>query len=182
MSRLAKRGTSSDEGMTPTLLLGFDYVTGQATVLIFDKSQRNTVDNLLSKMAGQRILVLDDVMLDEDIVGSFLGGARESRLAVVLRREHRQMPGGAASAAVNAAGLGAHVAVVGLIGADEPGNRLCRELTARGIGGEGPHIESIRSTTKTTVVSTDRRYRLDHESSPLRRPLGRKPVEAQIAL
>jgi rfaE bifunctional protein kinase chain/domain len=123
------------------------------------------VKNLLAKFSQQRILVVGDVMLDETILGSFGGRASDPRMAVIRRQEHSQAPGGAANAAANAASLGASVVLAGVIGADEPGKRLCRELTARSIDSAGLFIDSTRPTTsKMSVLTTDCRYRLDHES------------------
>ena len=124
------------------------------------------MNRLVAKFKRQRILVVGDVMLDEHIRGSFLGGSRDSHVAVVSGATTVRSPGGAANVAANAAGLGGKVVAAGVIGDDEPGTRLCRELslvesTAKGCSSIRPGRPPSRppSSPPTEIPARSRKPR-----------------------
>ena len=79
-----------------------------------------------------------------------------------------EAPGGAANTAMNLAALGAEVFLVGAVGTDDAGVRLCRALLAGGVGTCGiltrPEVTTV---TKVRVVSDDHiLLRMDDGGAP----------------
>ncbi|NIA08115.1 MAG: adenylyltransferase/cytidyltransferase family protein, partial [Actinobacteria bacterium] len=87
-----------------------------------------TIENLSSPT----ILLIGDFLLDRYIWGDIERISPEAPVPVmrVLRRESR--PGGAASVAANIQALGARVICLGVLGDDDPGTELCRQLSLTG--------------------------------------------------
>src|SRR5579875_3567952 len=79
---------------------------------------------LLKRMAGRRILVVGDAMLDDWIWGSVTRISPEAPVPVVAVRDHTFTLGGAGNVANNLRALGAQVAVVGVVGEDAEGERV----------------------------------------------------------
>jgi D-beta-D-heptose 7-phosphate kinase/D-beta-D-heptose 1-phosphate adenosyltransferase len=126
--------------------------------------------DILPNLVGQRLLVLGDVMLDEYLMGSVSRLSPEAPVPVVAVLGRRHVPGGAANTAANAAGLGARVLLLGVVGDDEAGRRLRAALEGQGISTAGLLVDPGRpTTTKTRIVAQSQQVaRLDHEQ---RRPL-----------
>jgi D-beta-D-heptose 7-phosphate kinase/D-beta-D-heptose 1-phosphate adenosyltransferase len=74
------------------------------------------------------ILCVGDVMLDRFLHGDVERISPEAPVPVIRLRDTREMLGGAGNVANNIAALGGHAALLGLVGADEPGARLRRIL------------------------------------------------------
>src|SRR5688500_18589772 len=90
---------------TPSrLLAGADYLHGAAPRL----------DNV-------RMLVVGDVMLDRYWFGEVSRISPEAPVPVVRIERREERLGGAANVARNAAALGAHSGLLGVVGADEAG-------------------------------------------------------------
>jgi D-beta-D-heptose 7-phosphate kinase/D-beta-D-heptose 1-phosphate adenosyltransferase len=88
---------------------------------------KTSVDTSLEQVAGKRILVLGDVMLDHYIWGDVERISPEAPVPVVRVSSENDMPGAAANVAVNLAALDAQPVMLSIIGADRAGERL-REL------------------------------------------------------
>src|SRR5882672_7371439 len=89
---------------------------------------------IVGGFAGLPILVVGDVMLDRFIVGRVTRISPEAPVPVVrFESEHLRL-GGAANVANNIAVLGGRATLVGTIGADATGERLCEQLAAAGVG------------------------------------------------
>ena len=133
--------------------------------------------------APPRVVVIGDVMLDRWWSGSADRISREAPAPVVRITDRVDVPGGAANAAMNLAALGAAVRLVGLIGADEAGNRLTELLRAAGVDVGGlVRRPGLATTVKTRIagagqllVRLDEGDRPDHEA---RRALLAAAVEA----
>ena len=130
---------------------------------------------LLDRFAGLRILVLGDVMLDEYVWGTVNRISPEAPIPIVEVNTVTVTPGGAANVAVNLKSLGAEPILIGLVGADEPADRLRRALVDQGISDEHLIVEDGRPTTlKTRIVAHGQQMlRADRES--------RRPIEAGLA-
>jgi D-beta-D-heptose 7-phosphate kinase/D-beta-D-heptose 1-phosphate adenosyltransferase len=76
--------------------------------------------------AGRRVLVLGEAILDTYLEGTARRLCPEAPAPVVDLTARREMPGGAANAAVNTASLGADVCMISAIGDDAEGRRLRR--------------------------------------------------------
>ena len=120
---------------------------------------------LLAGMAGRRIAVIGDVMLDRYLIGDIERISPEAPVPVVRVTERRHSPGGAANVAANLAALGAEPLLVGLIGDDPAGRDLRTALAARGIdAGRLTPTPNRPTTTKTRVVARGQQVvRVDEE-------------------
>ncbi|MEO7038941.1 MAG: D-glycero-beta-D-manno-heptose-7-phosphate kinase [Candidatus Elarobacter sp.] len=126
---------------------------------------------LLARMAGRRIVVVGDVMIDEWIWGDVSRISPEAPVPVVAVREHTFTLGGAGNVASNLRALGARVSFVGGIGNDPEGARLRAMFDDLGVDARGLVPLNDRPTTrKTRVVAHNQQVvRADWESSaPLR--------------
>jgi D-beta-D-heptose 7-phosphate kinase/D-beta-D-heptose 1-phosphate adenosyltransferase len=125
---------------------------------------------LLEKSAGRRVLLIGDLMMDEWVFGSVKRISPEAPIPVVnmpLTPEARaDKPGGAGNAAAILLTLGASVAVVGVIGEDDFGQRLRSDLAARRADVSGVVTDSSRPTTHKLRILAGRQQllRIDTES------------------
>ena len=120
------------------------------------------------RISGMRVLVLGDVMLDTYLACRALGVADEAPVPLLEIQSQSQALGGAANVARNLARLGAHTALVGMVGGDSEGETVRRLLLESGV--DGFLLKTQRPTIhKTRVLSGDHYYlRLDEEElSPL---------------
>jgi D-beta-D-heptose 7-phosphate kinase/D-beta-D-heptose 1-phosphate adenosyltransferase len=125
-----------------------------------------TLSTLLKKIAGVRILVVGDVMLDHYIWGDATRISPEAPVPVVDIARDTWTAGGAANVALNIASLGAKCALAGFIGDDEAGTKLAEILHARKITtiatpGSGATIVKTR-----VLVQHQQLCRLDREAPP----------------
>jgi len=102
------------------------------------------------RLAGRRVLVVGDLVLDEYITGT---PARVSREAPVLEldeqgREYRA--GSAGSPAANVVALGSRATIVGAIGEDAAGDQLAASLSDLGIDCAG----LVRQPGHATAIKT----------------------------
>jgi D-glycero-beta-D-manno-heptose-7-phosphate kinase len=125
----------------------------------------DSMAGLVQRLSGQRVLVVGDVMLDEHLWGEVRRISPEAPVPVVELRRRTHVPGGAANAAVNAAGLEAQVALVGAVGEDESAGHLRRALETAGVDASGLVTDAGRpTTTKTRVIAHHQQVvRVDHE-------------------
>ena len=130
---------------------------------------------LIGRFRGQRLLVAGDLMLDEFIWGRVSRISPEAPVPVVKVTGESYYPGGAANVARNLREFTVDTAVVGLIGADAPGERLRELLAGAGIDTAGVLRDAGAATTvKTRVIARNQQVvRVDRERPT---PLG----EAQL--
>ena len=122
--------------------------------------------DLLSRLSGQTVLVVGDVMLDHFVIGSVDRISPEAPVPVVRFAREEYRLGGAANVAANIQALGGRVTLVGLIGDDGEGRRLRSELERLGVDASGLVVDSARCTTRKTRVVTTRNQqvaRIDYE-------------------
>jgi D-beta-D-heptose 7-phosphate kinase/D-beta-D-heptose 1-phosphate adenosyltransferase len=123
--------------------------------------------HLLKKIAGLRLLVVGDVMLDHYIWGDATRISPEAPVPVVKRERETDTAGGAANVAANAASLGAAVELVGAIGRDPNGGKLLRHLAGQGITFDRRFLQDSFTITKTRVVVRNQQLcRIDAEDEP----------------
>ena len=79
-------------------------------------------------LAAVRILVVGDVMLDRYWFGDVSRISPEAPVPVVRIEKREERLGGAANVARNAAALGAHCGLLGVVGADEAGAQVAQLL------------------------------------------------------
>jgi D-beta-D-heptose 7-phosphate kinase/D-beta-D-heptose 1-phosphate adenosyltransferase len=89
--------------------------------------------SLLDAWAGLRVVVLGEAMLDSYLDGSAHRFCPEAPVPVVQVAGRRDVPGGAANTAVNAAALGSRVTLISVLGDDADGATVRSALQARGV-------------------------------------------------
>ena len=121
---------------------------------------------LARRLAGCRIVVIGDVMVDHFLYGHVDRISPEAPVPVVRFSRDEYRLGGAANVARNAASLGARVSLVGVVGEDDAGTLLRRELAEGGLDGAGLVCDPSRPTTRKVRVVTARNQqvaRIDYE-------------------
>lgn len=118
--------------------------------------QRGLADWLPARLAAvaPSVTVIGDVMLDGWWSGSIDRLCREAPAPVVDISRRMFAPGGAANTAMNLAALGAKVRVAGLIGCDDAGMELRRQLRAAGVNTSHLHEHPGMVTTSKTRISS----------------------------
>ena len=123
--------------------------------------------DLLKAMAGRRIAVVGDLMLDEWLWGNVQRISPEAPVPVVEVRDHSYTLGGAGNVANNLAALGASVKLIGVIGEDYAGTRfldVCRKLKIDTAG--IVRVASRPTTLKMRIVAHNQQVvRADREST-----------------
>ena len=115
---------------------------------------------LLKAARGRTLVVVGDLMLDEWIIGSASRISPEAPVPVVRFQERKTAPGGAANVVMNLLRLGAQVRFAGVIGDDEAGADLERELREAGADTRGLVRDATRPTTlKTRIVAQSQQQR-----------------------
>lgn len=79
---------------------------------------------IVNSLAGNRILVFGDFMLDEFVFGEISRVSREAPVLILKHREAVYHPGGAANTVANAASLETQVIPIGYLGDDSWAERL----------------------------------------------------------
>src|SRR5579875_3656362 len=122
-------------------------------------------------MAGRRVVVVGDAMVDEWIWGDVSRISPEAPVPVVAVRDHSFTLGGAGNVANNLRALGARVAFVGGVGDDAEGARMRALFDDLGVDCRGLLTLRDRPTTRKTrvVAHSQQVVRADWESTaPLR--------------
>lgn len=127
--------------------------------------QKSCLD-LVPHLAGCRIAVIGDLILDRFIWGNVKRISPEAPVPVVEVAKETDHLGGAANVAQNLVALGARVHLVGVVGRDAEGRRLCRLLQQHGISDEFLCVDSQRhTTTKTRIIAHHQQVcRFDRET------------------
>jgi D-beta-D-heptose 7-phosphate kinase/D-beta-D-heptose 1-phosphate adenosyltransferase len=122
---------------------------------------------LLERMAGRRVAVVGDVMIDEWIWGRVSRISPEAPVPVVAVNNHSFTLGGSGNVASNLRALGARVSVVGVVGNDPEGARVRGLLEDLACDTAGVLVLDDRPTTrKTRVVAHNQQVvRADWEST-----------------
>jgi D-beta-D-heptose 7-phosphate kinase/D-beta-D-heptose 1-phosphate adenosyltransferase len=122
--------------------------------------------DLVSRIAGRRVLIVGDVMLDHFLFGDVERISPEAPVPVVRFGREEYRLGGAANVAHNVLALGAEPVLVGLVGRDAAAEQLAAELRTRGVAADGLVPASDRCTTRKVRVVTRRNQqvaRIDYE-------------------
>lgn len=138
---------------------------------------RNTLAAALEGFAGQKVLVVGDVMLDHYLHGDVERISPEAPVPVVRVENERHVLGGAGNVARNIATLGGLVELVCSVGSDGPGKVVEGLVAESGITGH-LLVENRRVTTiKTRIIARSQQLvRVDREELdpwPSRRPAKR---------
>ncbi len=122
------------------------------------------IKNKLPDFSQAKILVVGDLMLDRYWHGPASRISPEAPVPVIRIDETEERPGGAGNVALNIAGLGAKVTLLGLCGADEAAERLEHLLQCQGVRCLFERLENSTTITKLRVLSRHQQLiRLDFE-------------------
>lgn len=127
--------------------------------------------------SGVEVLTIGDVMLDYYITGVATRVSPEAPVPVVSKRSSWSVPGGAANVARGLARLGCTSRLVGLIGADAPGETLRQQTLAEGIRAGLVKSSSRPTTCKTRILAHGQQLlRVDEET------IQKPDLEEKVAL
>ncbi|POZ61555.1 D-glycero-beta-D-manno-heptose-7-phosphate kinase [Chromobacterium alticapitis] len=122
---------------------------------------------LASKLAGARVLVVGDVMLDRYWFGDVSRISPEAPVPVAKIARSEERAGGAANVARNIAGLGGKASILSVVGNDEAADALEALLVRDGIATSFKRDANISTTVKLRVVARQQQLiRLDFEDAP----------------
>ncbi len=130
---------------------------------------------LSARLAGLRILIAGDLVLDEYLIGRVSRLSREAPVPVLEQTRVRHVPGGAANPAVNIRSMGAQAVLAGLLGDDDAARILRELLEARGVDLAGVITDPDRPTTHKIRLVAEGAYVFAHHLARVDR-LSRTPV------
>lgn len=141
------------------------------------KINRRKLKTIIDHFSGKRIIVWGDFILDEYLYGTTSRISREAPVLILSFRRKEYTLGGAGNTVLNLKQLGANPIPVGVIGEDEPGQRLLDTLTQAEIPTEYLlRLPSFATPLKTRILAgeeTARKQqilRIDHEQKVPGRP------------
>jgi D-beta-D-heptose 7-phosphate kinase / D-beta-D-heptose 1-phosphate adenosyltransferase len=120
-------------------------------------------EEALKRVAGQTVLCVGDIMLDDFVYGDVTRISPEAPTPVLRVRHNVVEIGGAGNVARNIAALGAQCVFVGLIGDDDAGRRVSAALPKFGTIVSRLVVDKTRQTTRKV------RYVSEHHSTHLMR-------------
>ena len=138
------------------------------------------VASLVGRLAGQRVVVIGDLCLDEYVMGVATRLSREAPVPVLELRQRLSLPGGAANPASNIVALGSQATVIGVIGADAAGDMLTGHLRSLGIDTAGIVTDAQRPTTTKTRIVAQGSLRFPHHLVRVDH-LDRRPLSPELA-
>ena len=111
-----------------------------------------SLERYLRRFSRGNVLVIGDLMLDHYLWGAVNRISPEAPVPVVhVERESLQL-GGAANVYGNILSLGGQAQLCGVIGSDEAGRALLKELEPNGKTHQGIFVDPTRPTTKKTRI------------------------------
>lgn len=133
----------------------------------------------VDRLAGQRVLVLGDVMLDEYLTGKATRLSREAPVPVLEFESRQWIAGGAANPAANIAALGSYAVQVGLVGTDAEAGILRDVLAEKGIHAGTLISDPTRPTTVKTRIMAQMGLRFPQQLARVDR-LSREPISDDV--
>jgi D-beta-D-heptose 7-phosphate kinase/D-beta-D-heptose 1-phosphate adenosyltransferase len=130
---------------------------------------RSNHNKILDKFHKKRILVVGDPMLDQYIRGEVSRISPEAPVPVVKVAEETCTLGGAGNVANNLSAIGVETSIAGVVGNDNFGEIVKKELEIKGISTEGLLRTDRQTTVKTRIIARHQQVtRVDREAdSPL---------------
>ena len=113
--------------------------------------------DFVDKFKGKRILIIGDMIADIYLEGDISRISREAPVLVLIEKEEKTVPGGAANVVNNVATLGGKAFAVGILGKDRGALNLKHTLEENGVNTDGMFCDQTRKTiTKTRVIAGGR--------------------------
>ena len=114
---------------------------------------RDRLRALVDSLAGRRLVVAGDFVLDRFVYGHPKRVSREAPVLILRYLREESLPGGAGNTAANVRALGGVPVPVGATGADEAGRALREAFRSRGIETDGLiEVPGYRTPTKTRIL------------------------------
>lgn len=108
---------------------------------------------LIAAMAGRRVAMLVDLVVDRFVVGTAKRVSREAPVLILRYEGETVTPGGGANAVANVAALGGCPITLGVVGDDDSGAALLAAFRDRGIDTGGILVRAgYRTPTKTRIL------------------------------
>lgn len=133
----------------------------------------------IPRLAGQRIVVVGDVILDVYEVGRATRMSREAPIPVLEWESEQLLAGGAGNPAANIVALGSTAVQVGVIGADADAVTLRRVLQTHGIDTAALVVDANRPTTVKRRIMAHMGLRFPQQVARMDR-LSRAPINGVI--
>lgn len=148
------------------------------------KKEKNKLLSLVDIFANKKIAVWGDFILDEYVYGNTQRISREAPVLILSYKNKEFFPGGAGNSLLNLQALGANPLPIGVIGPDEPGQKIINILEQKRISTEYLIVEgSFQTPVKTRILAGDRStrdqqiLRIDQESKVPSSPSLHKKVQ-----
>ena len=127
---------------------------------------RPRLEEIIAGLAGRRVMVVGDVMVDRFIRGTVERISPEAPVPVVQVRKEQILPGGAANVVRSLAAMGVRAEIVSVVGRDQEGESLAAMLSDMGCPIDFLVRDGRRRTSvKTRVVAQHQQVvRFDHET------------------
>ena len=117
----------------------------------------------IEKLAGRRILVIGDLMLDAYLWGNAERISPEAPVQVVSVTSEEHVLGGAGNVINNLVALGAYVSAVGVIGSGPDAQLVLNQLDALGVQTGGVTQDPQRPTTRKTRIIAEHQHVLRYD-------------------
>src|SRR5215204_5951594 len=114
----------------------------------------NLSAHLKAHFPNKRVVIVGDIVADQFLHGTISRVSREAPVFILRHDETETLAGGGANAAVNVASLGGKVTLIGLLGSDDNGRSLLKELDNSKVNCEFIiSSEKFQTTTKVRVLA-----------------------------
>ncbi|MBN1296629.1 D-glycero-beta-D-manno-heptose-7-phosphate kinase [bacterium] len=130
-------------------------------------AQYQNLIHYCDQLTGRNILVVGDIMVDEYIWGEVQRISPEAPVPVVRVKQETSRLGGAANVVNNLRSLEANVALVGVVGKDDLGDRVIRYLDNLSVDSSGiVQAETFQTIRKSRIVAHNQQVvRVDRENT-----------------
>lgn len=130
------------------------------------KLQREDIRKALARLAGGKVLIIGDLVLDHYVVGKVGRISPEAPVPVVHVDDERYILGGAGNVACNVRSLGGDPVIIGICGLDRDGERMGRLLRAEGVTTHTVCDSDRPTIRKTRIVAQNQQVvRVDWEKT-----------------
>ncbi len=127
-------------------------------------------NDIRTAFTGKRIVIAGDLVADQFLHGTISRVSREAPVFILRHDQTDTRAGAAGNAAVNVASLGGVPILIGLVGSDDSGGMMLKNLAAHGVDKGNIVIENDRRTTTKIRVLAGQHYaarqqviRIDYE-------------------
>ena len=120
--------------------------------------------SLVDRLAGRRVMIVGDVMLDHYTFGTVTRISPEAPVPVLQVSDEQYRLGGAGNVARNIVALGGQALMIAVIGDDQDGQTLTTLLNEAGVQTDMVHADRRRTTRKTRIIAQNQQIvRVDRE-------------------